>query len=73
MATAAVRTLVREGKTHQLLSAMEIGSRDGMVTMDHSLQNLLGAGKITREEALRYVRTTSSLPQEPAQDVSAKP
>jgi pilus retraction protein PilT len=65
MATAAVRTLIREGKTHQLLSSMEIGSRDGMVTMDHSLQSLMLAGKVTREEALRYVRTTSSLPEEP--------
>lgn len=70
MASAAVRALIREGKTHQLLSAMEIGSRDGMVTMDHSLQNLLGAGKITREEALRYVRTPSSLPLEPAENAS---
>ena len=72
MATAAVRALIREGKTHQLLSAMEIGSRDGMVTMDHSLQALLLAGKVTREEALRYIRTTSSLPQEPAEDAPAK-
>jgi twitching motility protein PilT len=68
MANAAVRTLIREGKTHQLLSAMEIGSRDGMVTLDHSLLTLMLAGKVTRQEALRYLRTTSNLPQEPAED-----
>jgi twitching motility protein PilT len=64
MATPAVRTLIREAKTHQLLSAMEIGGRDGMVTLDHSLEELMRAGKVTREEALRYMRTTSSLPPE---------
>jgi twitching motility protein PilT len=61
-ATAAVRALIRENKTHQLVSAMEIGSRDGMMTMDHSIKELLLAGKIEREEALRYLRSTSSLP-----------
>jgi twitching motility protein PilT len=64
MATPAVRTLIREAKTHQLLSAMEIGGRDGMVTLDHSIEELVLAGKVTREEALRYMRTTSSLPVE---------
>ena len=72
MATSAVRTLIREGKTHQLLSAMEIGGREGMVTLDHSLQELVVAGRVAREEALRYMRTTSSLPPEPPENAPAK-
>jgi Tfp pilus assembly ATPase PilU len=51
---------------------MEIGSRDGMVTMDHSLGELMLAGKVTREEALRYMRTTSSLPPEPSEGMPAE-
>jgi len=72
MATSAVRTLIREGKTHQLLSAMEIGGREGMVTLDHSLLELVVAGRVAREEALRYMRTTSSLPPEPQENAPAK-
>jgi Tfp pilus assembly ATPase PilU len=51
---------------------MEIGARDGMVTMDHSLGELMLAGKVTREEALRYMRTTSSLPPEPPEEMTTK-
>ena len=72
MATTAVRAVIRDGKTHQLLSAMEIGGRDGMVTMDHSLEELMLAGKVARDEALRYMRTTSSLPPEPPGELPPK-
>ena len=72
IATAAVRAVIREGKTHQLLSIMEIGSRDGMLTMDHSIEELMRTGKVTREEALRYVRTTTNLPPEPAEGAATK-
>jgi pilus retraction protein PilT len=72
IATAAVRAVIREGKTHQLLSIMEIGSKDGMVTMDHSIEELMRAGKVTREEALRYVRNTTNLPPEPAENAETQ-
>jgi twitching motility protein PilT len=61
IASSAVRTMVREGKTHQLLGAMEIGAREGMQTLDRAVETLLKAGAVTREEALRYLRSPGLL------------
>lgn len=51
-ATPAIRTLVREGKTHQLYLDIQTGAELGMQTLDGSLLNLLKAGKIDYEHAL---------------------
>jgi twitching motility protein PilT len=50
--TPAVRHLIREGKTHQIYSAMQTGGAHGMQTMDYALADLVREGKITRELAL---------------------
>ncbi len=50
--TAAVRTMIREGKEHQLYSVMQTSKAGGMRTMDQALAELCTAGKISREEAL---------------------
>ncbi|MEE8161498.1 MAG: type IV pilus twitching motility protein PilT [Acidobacteriota bacterium] len=50
--TSAVRHLIREGKVHQIPSAMQTGAKDGMVTMEAALQELAQKGRISREEAL---------------------
>jgi twitching motility protein PilT len=50
--TPAVRNLIREGKVHQIYSAMQAGGRFGMQTMDQSLALLVNAGAITMETAL---------------------
>jgi len=47
----AVRNLIREGKIHQLPSVMQTGQKQGMQTLDMSLQDLVARGLITREEA----------------------
>jgi twitching motility protein PilT len=52
MATPAVRNLIREGKTHQIYSAMQAGSKHGMHTMDQHLAELMRAGRITYETGL---------------------
>lgn len=49
-ATPAVRTLIREGKTHQLDAVIETSAAAGMQTMDASLRQLFTAGLISREE-----------------------
>ncbi|MCU1461982.1 MAG: pilus retraction protein PilT [Acidimicrobiales bacterium] len=49
--TPAVRALIREGKTHQLGSAMQSGARHGMVTMDQSLARLVQSGAVTMADA----------------------
>jgi twitching motility protein PilT len=51
VATPAVRNLVREGKIHQIYSAMQAGGRFGMQTMDQGLANLVKAGKVAFEVA----------------------
>ncbi|MCS6926693.1 MAG: type IV pilus twitching motility protein PilT [Candidatus Binatia bacterium] len=51
VATPAVRNLIREGKVHQIPSAMQVGQKDGMQTMDMALIDLAMRGIITREEA----------------------
>jgi len=50
VATPAVKNLIKEGKTHQILSAIQTGVRYGMRTMDSSLHELLQKGLISEEE-----------------------
>jgi twitching motility protein PilT len=58
--TPAVRNLIREGKTHQIYSALQTGGQFGMQTMDASLAGLVREQKITRELA----EARSSTPEE---------
>lgn len=50
-ASSAVRSVIREGKEHQLYSVMQTSQAGGMRTMDQSLAGLCLAGKISRVEA----------------------
>jgi twitching motility protein PilT len=52
VATPAVRNLIREGKTHQIYSAMQAGSQHGMHTLDQHLADLVKRGHITYETGL---------------------
>jgi twitching motility protein PilT len=52
VATPAIRNLIREGKTHQIYSALQAGARHGMHTLDQHLAELVKAGRITYETAL---------------------
>ncbi len=52
IASTAVRNLIREEKTFELRSIMQLSSRDGMQTLDDSLANLVRKGKVSIEEAL---------------------
>jgi len=51
VATAAVRNLIKEGKTHQLRNALVTGQRDGMITLERSLSALVQAGVTTHADA----------------------
>lgn len=50
--TSGIKNLIREGKTHQIYSAIQAGAKDGMVAMDQSLATLVKAGRITYDAAL---------------------
>jgi twitching motility protein PilT len=52
VATPAIRNLIREGKTHQIYSAMQAGGKYGMQTMDQSLATLVSRGVISMETAI---------------------
>ncbi|HYR69659.1 MAG TPA: type IV pilus twitching motility protein PilT [Candidatus Dormibacteraeota bacterium] len=48
----ALRNLIREDKTSQIQSVIQVGAAQGMMTLDQSLKELVISGKITRDEAL---------------------
>ncbi len=58
---AAIRNLIREGKTHQLPAAITAGGEDGMVSMDQAITALYREGKVTRETALEYADNPEAL------------
>jgi twitching motility protein PilT len=59
--TPAVRNLIREGKTHQIYSAIQTGAAHGMQTMDSALTELVRKGKISRELALQRAGNAEEL------------
>src|SRR5436190_23724614 len=59
--TPGVRNLIREGKTHQIYSALQTGGAHGMQTMDASLVELVRGGKITQQMAERRSSTPDEL------------
>ncbi|HXD67043.1 MAG TPA: ATPase, T2SS/T4P/T4SS family, partial [Solirubrobacteraceae bacterium] len=59
--TPAVRNLIREGKTHQIYSAIQTGAEYGMQTMDAALADLVRAGRISRDVAQRRASVPSEL------------
>ncbi len=54
LATPAVRNLIREGKTYQLMNTIQTGAQYGMQTLDQALLTLCRNGVISREEALAH-------------------
>jgi pilus retraction protein PilT len=55
MGTHAVKSLIREAKIHLLPSAMETGTKDGMVRMDKSIMKLLKDKKISKNDAINLL------------------
>lgn len=58
IANAAVRNIIREGKTHQLDAVIQTGGDQGMQTMDKTLVGLVQAGTVTYEEARNFAVDT---------------
>ena len=68
VATPAIRNLIREGKTHQIISVLQAGGKVNMQTMDHALCELFHKGLVSYEAALAasadsemFIRFCSSL------------
>lgn len=50
----AIRSLIRENKSHQIDNAITAGGGEGMISMDQSILGLYQQGKISKEIALRF-------------------
>jgi len=55
----AIRSLIREAKTHQMLSAIQTGQKEGMKTMNQTLAELYEKKLVTYEDV--FARTTDQL------------
>ncbi len=54
IANPAVRSVIREGKTHQLDTIIQTGADQGMQTMDRTLVKLIQTGAITYDSAREF-------------------
>ncbi len=57
----AVRNLIREGKSHQLVSVMQTNRKMGMITMDEAITQLFYEGKISREMAIQFAQDPDAM------------
>lgn len=51
LGTTAIKTAIREGKTHQIESILETSQETGMATLEKSLATLVKNGEVTLDEA----------------------
>lgn len=58
---AAIRSMIRDSKSHQIDNAIASGGAEGMVSMDQSILALFREGKITMETALSYADNPEQL------------
>ena len=59
--TPAISNLIREGKTHQIATAMQSGGELGMRTLDQHLADLVNAGTITPQAAFEKAHDSQGL------------
>lgn len=59
--TPAIQNMIREGKTFQIESSIQTGSKYGMRTMDMCLAELFKKGMITQEEAINHASDSEML------------
>ncbi len=52
LASPAIRNLIREGKSHQINSMIQISNQLGMQTMDQCLRDMYAKGQITYDDAI---------------------
>lgn len=52
--TQAVRSMIRDGKTHQVNNVITTGKKEGMKLLDQHLKELITDGIVTGEEAARF-------------------
>ncbi|MBQ6588459.1 MAG: type IV pilus twitching motility protein PilT [Butyrivibrio sp.] len=58
---SAVRNLIREGKSHQLLTVMQTNRKLGMISMDDAIMEMYRAQKISREMAIQFAQDPDTM------------
>jgi twitching motility protein PilT len=59
--TPAISNMIREGKTFQIASAIQIGRKDGMIALDQSLAELVKQGVVEPAEAAVHASSPSAI------------
>jgi twitching motility protein PilT len=57
LATPAIRNLIRDGKTHQIYTALQAGASQGMQSMDQHLADLVKQGVVGYDSAREVCRS----------------
>jgi twitching motility protein PilT len=65
LATFAVRNIVRDGRTNQLRNIISTSSSQGMMTLEASLNHLVGLGFVTYEEAVTHTLFPNEIAKPP--------
>ena len=73
VATGAIRTLIREGKTHQIYSDIQSGREHGMIALDQFLIGLLKKHYIAYEDALAKSSNPKEFEQLAARHLQEQP
>ena len=60
-ANHAVRNLIREGKTPQLMSVMQTNRKLGMIAMDEAILQLYSQGRITKDSAIQFAQNPDEM------------
>ncbi len=63
LCTNAIKNLIREGQVHQIYSNVQTGQKEGMITLNQSLLNLVIKKIITLEEAKAHCSNVSQFEQ----------
>jgi twitching motility protein PilT len=71
--TAAVGSLIRDGKTHQIYAAMEAGAKHGMISMDQYLAFLIKQKLVAPEDAFAVAHDASTVRQLAGMATAAAP
>ena len=58
---SAIRSLIRDNKTHQIDNVIAAGGGEGMMSMDNSILSLYKAGKITAETAVNFASNVEQM------------
>ncbi|MCX6812146.1 MAG: type IV pilus twitching motility protein PilT [Candidatus Berkelbacteria bacterium] len=61
IANAAIRTLIRENKIHQIPNVIQTSASEGMILLDKVLAELISRGEISLEDALAWSVSPKSL------------